>query len=194
MIKKLQPLITHKTFNAAWLNRINTVASNLCAWVLAMVKYYSFNLIVKPKKASLAIVEKEYAELSAAINEKKENLRIVQENVARLQAQLKAAREKKASLEAQVADCIGRLNKAQKLKVIDIPKEGMFEPTKKIFVFVHNRQYDEKRQINGFHGFADVYYDTDDNYVLEGLVGLGSNINEIRDIYDASFDEFNELF
>ena len=80
-----------------------------------MDKYYSVNLIVIPKKASLAIAEKEYAELSAALNKKKENLRIVQERVARLQAQLKAAQEEKASLEAQVADCIGRLDKAQKL-------------------------------------------------------------------------------
>lgn len=80
-----------------------------------MDKYYNVSLVVKPKKAALAVAEKEYAELNAELNIKKENLRVVQERVHGLQAQLKAAQDEKASLEAQVADCIARLDKAQKL-------------------------------------------------------------------------------
>ena len=56
---------------------INGVAANLCAWVLAMDKFYNVNLIVIPKKASLKVAEAEYAELSEALNIKKENLRLV---------------------------------------------------------------------------------------------------------------------
>ena len=56
-----------------------------------MDKYYRVSLVVKPKKASLAVAEKEYAELEAELNIKKENLRIVLERVADLQARLKAA-------------------------------------------------------------------------------------------------------
>ena len=59
------------------LKGINAVAASLCAWLLAMDKYYRVSLVVKPKKESLAVAEKEYAELNAALNEKKENLRIV---------------------------------------------------------------------------------------------------------------------
>lgn len=114
-IEKIQPFITHEFCTVAHLKNINAVASSLCAWVLAMDKYYRVSLVVKPKKESLAIAEKEYAELNAALNEKKENLRVVQERVARLQAQLKAAQDEKRDLEAKVADCIARLDKAQKL-------------------------------------------------------------------------------
>ena len=91
MIKKLKPIIDEEDFTVVRLKAVNTVAGNLCAWVVAMEKYYTVNLIVIPKKASLEIAEKEYAELNATLNEKKENLRIVQERVAKLQAQLKAA-------------------------------------------------------------------------------------------------------
>ena len=76
-IEKLQPLITHENCTVAHLRGINAVAANLCAWVLAMDKFYNVNLIVIPKKASLKIAEAEYAELSEALNIKKENLRIV---------------------------------------------------------------------------------------------------------------------
>jgi len=94
-IDRIQPFITHENCTVAHLKGINAVASSLCAWVLAMDKYYRVSLVVKPKKESLAIAEKEYAELNSALNEKKENLRIVQERVARLQAQLKAAQDEK---------------------------------------------------------------------------------------------------
>lgn len=63
----------------------NAVAGSLCAWVLAMDKYYNVSLVVKPKKAALAVAEKEYAELNAELNIKKENLRVVQERVHKLQ-------------------------------------------------------------------------------------------------------------
>ena len=84
-------MITHENCTVAHLKSINAVASSLCAWVLAMDKYYNISLVVKPKQESLAIAEKEYAALSAELNIKKENLRVVQEAVAKLQAQLKAA-------------------------------------------------------------------------------------------------------
>ena len=92
-IDKIQPYITHENFTITHLKSINQVASSLCAWALAMDKYYRVSLVVKPKKAALAIAEKEYAELEANLNEKKENLRIVLERVATLQAKLKSAQD-----------------------------------------------------------------------------------------------------
>lgn len=76
-IDKIATFLAHENFTVAVMKGINAVAGSLCAWVLAMDKYYRVSLIVKPKKESLAIAEKEYAELSAALNEKKENLRVV---------------------------------------------------------------------------------------------------------------------
>ena len=76
-IEKLQPIITHENCTVAHLRGINGVAANLCAWVLAMDKFYNVNLVVIPKKASLKVAEAEYAELSEALNIKKENLRLV---------------------------------------------------------------------------------------------------------------------
>ena len=100
IIDLIKPFTEHEDMNIPKLKGINSVAASLCAWVLAMEKYYNVNLIVKPKKAALAIAEKEYAILNAELNIKKENLRVVQERVARLQAQLKAAQDEKSSLEA----------------------------------------------------------------------------------------------
>ena len=114
-IDKIQQFITDENCTVAHLQKINAVAASLCSWVLAMDKYYRVSLIVKPKQASLAEAEKEYAILSAALNEKKEALRIVQANVAKLQAQLKAAQDEKQELMDKVADCEARLIKAQKL-------------------------------------------------------------------------------
>jgi len=76
-VDKIQPLITNENCTVAHLKGINQVAASLCAWVLAMDKYYNISLVVKPKQESLAIAEKEYAALSAELNIKKENLRIV---------------------------------------------------------------------------------------------------------------------
>lgn len=76
-VAKIQQWITHENFSKERLEKVNNVAASLCAWVLAMDKYYNISLIVKPKQASLAEAEASYAILSADLNEKKEALRIV---------------------------------------------------------------------------------------------------------------------
>lgn len=83
-VEKLQPLLAHENMNVEKMKSASTVAASLCAWILAMDKYYNISLVVGPKKLALGIAEKEYAELNATLNAKKENLRIVQERVARL--------------------------------------------------------------------------------------------------------------
>ena len=60
---------------------------------------------------------------------------------------------------------------------------------------MHNRRYDEKRLIERFKGFEDIpEVDDDAVNVKKGLVGLGANIFDIRDISDASFSIFSQLF
>ena len=70
-----------------------------------------------------------------------------------------------------------------------------FQPTKKILVVVHNQTYDVKRQFNGYQGFEDLPEVHDDAVNATNLfVSLGVNRNDIRDISDASYTGFNELF
>jgi len=76
-IANLQPLLKHENFNVEKMKSASAVAASLCAWVLAMDKYYSISLVVGPKKLALGVAEKEYAELNEQLNAKKENLRIV---------------------------------------------------------------------------------------------------------------------
>lgn len=60
---------------------VNKVAANMAAWVLAMDKFYHVNLIVVPKKAQLAVAEKEFNEVNEKLNIKKAELAKVQAQV-----------------------------------------------------------------------------------------------------------------
>ena len=70
-----------------------------------------------------------------------------------------------------------------------------FVPTKKIFVIIANRHYDEKRKIKGFENFDDIpEVDEDAINVKNGLKGLGARLMDIRVVHDASRADFSELF
>lgn len=80
-----------------------------------MNKYYTVNLIVKPKKAALAEANATYAEIEGKLKIKQAELKVVQDKVDGLLADLKSTREYKANLEARVIDCQNKLERAQKL-------------------------------------------------------------------------------
>ena len=88
---------------------------NLAKWVFAMDGFYKVNLVVKPKKAQLAIAEKEYAEVMAVLKVKQDELKVIVDKVNALQFDLKQTQDKKESLEAQVADCQAKLVRAESL-------------------------------------------------------------------------------
>ena len=72
---------------------------------------------------------------------------------------------------------------------------SQFVPTRKIFVVVANRHYEEKRKIPRFSGFADIpEVDADLINVKNGLSGLGASIMDIRLFHDASRDDFTQIF
>mmetsp|Transcript_44339 Transcript_44339/g.32361 ORF Transcript_44339/g.32361 Transcript_44339/m.32361 type:complete len:148 (+) Transcript_44339:632-1075(+) len=55
IIKKLhQEILSNPDFEVAKIKNVSEVAANLAQWVVAMDKFYSVNLIVKPKKLALA--------------------------------------------------------------------------------------------------------------------------------------------
>lgn len=70
-----------------------------------------------------------------------------------------------------------------------------FDPTKKIMCIVHNRNYEIKRDMPGFGGFADIKeVDEDAENVRQGLSRLGCNQMDIHEIKDATRDDLSKLF
>ena len=70
-----------------------------------------------------------------------------------------------------------------------------FEPTKQIWVCVHNSDYEERRKIPGSEGFEDIAEcDKDAVNFRKGVKSLGARQLNIRDIPDAGYDDFKELF
>lgn len=80
-----------------------------------MNKFYTVNLIVKPKKIALAEANAKYAEIDGKLKIKQSELKVVQDKVDGLIADLQATRDFKVKLEDQVADCEAKLDRAQKL-------------------------------------------------------------------------------
>ena len=58
---------------------------NLAKWVHAMDKFYRVNLVVKPKKAQLAIAEEKYASVMKVLKVKQEELQKIVDKVNALQ-------------------------------------------------------------------------------------------------------------
>ena len=111
-VKKLQEYVKNPKFNLEHLHTISSIAENLGSWVIAMDKFYSVNLIVKPKKAALAEANAKYAEIEGKLKIKQAELKVVQDRVDNLIADLKSTRDFKAKLEHDVADCEAKLERA----------------------------------------------------------------------------------
>ena len=96
LIDDIQPIITQENFNIAKLKNVSGVAMNMAKWVFAMDGFYKVNLIVKPKKAQLAIAEEEYASVMSVLKVKQAELKVIVDKVNALKADLKATQDKKA--------------------------------------------------------------------------------------------------
>jgi len=79
IINKLKPYCdgSDEQFTKEYMQGINTVAANMCAWVNAMYSYYHVNLIVKPKQEQLAIAMEKYNEVMGVLKEKQAALKAV---------------------------------------------------------------------------------------------------------------------
>ena len=88
-IKDLAPLLSHENFTIDHMKKINMVAANMSAWVIAMDSFYKVNLIVRPMKEDLKVAEEKFAKVDAELSIKKEALRKKQAEVDGLRAELK---------------------------------------------------------------------------------------------------------
>ena len=73
----MQEYVKNPKFNAETLKSVSSIASALSSWVLAMDKFYSVNLIIIPKKASLAKANATYAEIDGKLKIKQAELKVV---------------------------------------------------------------------------------------------------------------------
>ena len=70
-----------------------------------------------------------------------------------------------------------------------------FEPTRCIWVCIHNSDYSDRRKIPGNEGFEDIEEcDKDAVNFRKGVKQLGARQLHIKDIPDAGYDDFKELF
>lgn len=116
IIDKLVPVITQERFKPADLKaNVSSTVGNLAMWCVAMEKYYRVDLMVRPKKAELAIAQEEFNEVDAQLKIKEGELKVVEDKVNGLRADLKFQQDKKADLEAKVADCKAKLERATQL-------------------------------------------------------------------------------
>lgn len=76
-IKKLQEFVKNPKFELSHLHDISSIAENLGSWVIAMDKFYSVNLFIKPKKIALAEANATYAEIEGKLKVKQGELKVV---------------------------------------------------------------------------------------------------------------------
>jgi len=62
---------------------------NLAKWVHAMDKFYKVNLVVKPKKAQLAVAEEKYSSVMKVLSVKQAELKKIVDKVNKLQSDLR---------------------------------------------------------------------------------------------------------
>ena len=77
----MQEYVKNPKFNLEHLHGISSIAENLGSWVIAMEKFYSVNLIVKPKKIALAEANAKYGEIEGKLKIKQAELKVVQDKV-----------------------------------------------------------------------------------------------------------------
>lgn len=116
MIKELQKFVQNPEFNVENMkNKISSAAAGLCAWTLAMEKFYHVNLEVEPLQKAQSSAEEEYNKYMRTLEVKEAALKEVQDKVAALQNDLDITTANKEKLERDVEDCKRRLIRAQQL-------------------------------------------------------------------------------
>ena len=115
-IKQLQRFVNDPLFNKEHVrNNVSEAAAGLCAWVLALEKYYHVNQDILPKRKRQQAAEEDYNTLMRALEQKENDLRKVQNEVAKLQNDLNLTISEKERLEREVENCRKQLERAQKL-------------------------------------------------------------------------------
>uniref|UniRef100_A0A5K3FFM7 Dynein axonemal heavy chain 3 n=2 Tax=Mesocestoides corti TaxID=53468 RepID=A0A5K3FFM7_MESCO len=107
--------IPNKDFNPKIVRNASTACEGLCKWIIALDKYDAVAKVVAPKKAKLAVAEKELEVQNQKLSEKMAILEAVEAKMAKLQAELDAAQKKKQDLIENIDLCGKKLERATQL-------------------------------------------------------------------------------
>lgn len=106
----------NQNFEPKIVAKASQAAEGLCKWVRAMVLYDKVAKEVAPKKAKLAIAEKQYEDTMAFLNEKRRMLAELNARLSALNEDLQVTLAKKIDLETQVKNILFR-QKGKKGKI-----------------------------------------------------------------------------
>ncbi|XP_048510723.1 dynein axonemal heavy chain 7 isoform X3 [Athalia rosae] len=107
--------ITDKNFEPKKVAKASSAAEGLCKWVRAMVLYDEVAKVVAPKKAKLAVAEKEFNETMEFLTGRRQMLAELDAKLALLNQDLQRTLAKKIDLENQVTNCTNKLIRSEKL-------------------------------------------------------------------------------
>ncbi|KAH0572596.1 Dynein heavy chain [Spironucleus salmonicida] len=116
-IKKLHKYINDPEFIPQQMQKKSLAAAGLCAFVIAMYKYYHINLQVIPKRQKLSEAQEELVIVEKSLSETVARLTEVENKIAELEDKFNKAVEQKEQLSLQVDDTAKRLDRAQTLIV-----------------------------------------------------------------------------
>ncbi|CUT98907.1 dynein heavy chain [Echinococcus multilocularis] len=115
-IKRIREVyIPNRDFNPKIVRNASTACEGLCKWIIALDKYDVVSKVVAPKKARLAIAERELEAQNQMLAEKKASLEAVEAKMATLQAELDVTQKKKQDLVNLIELCGKKLERATQL-------------------------------------------------------------------------------
>ena len=113
----IQPFIHDKNFLPDKVRSLSKALAPVCAWVLAMEKYYQVEKRVRPKKAELGVAQEEYDRAMEILMLKKEELATIDHRLERMRGELATRQRERKSLEDEYGVTVKKLDRAEKIIV-----------------------------------------------------------------------------
>lgn len=107
--------IPDREFQPEVITKVSTACEGLCRWVRAMEVYDRVVKVVTPKKAALALAEKELYLQMSMLNEKRAQLQDVLDKLQTLNDEFAEYTRQKKQLEDQIHECQTKLDRAETL-------------------------------------------------------------------------------
>ncbi|RLN78111.1 hypothetical protein BBJ28_00010518 [Nothophytophthora sp. Chile5] len=104
--KEIRPFLQLEHFNVETIEKKNSAAAGLCAWVINIVAYYDAIIVVEPKKRALE-------EANEKLRVANERLELVNQKVAALETKLAVLTEEFESTNKEVQDAVAMLEKGR---------------------------------------------------------------------------------
>ena len=111
----IQPFINDKNFIPDKVRSLSRALAPVCAWVIAMERFYQVELRVKPRKAELQRAQAEYDVAMGHLALKKAELDRVDQRLREMREKLAESVAEKERVEAEYSNTEHKLSRAQKI-------------------------------------------------------------------------------